>query len=240
MFNSIIMKSRIFSLLALFLFAGLQLVNAQTSQKRDLSAFSEISLRVGANVHLQQGSTQSVEVKGKEESLQKLIMEVNDRKLVIRFPSETFFNKWNPGPIDVYITVPQVDELTISGSGSIISEGKIDSRILDLAISGSGDIKLGDLKAEKVMSALSGSGNIHLTGNQNSVDLKIAISGSGNVKAIGFPVDNVDIKISGSGNCWVNPVKKLTVRLAGSGNVVYRGNPSIDSNIAGSGKVKEE
>ena len=234
------MKSRIITLFVFLLFTSLQLVVAQTSQKRDVSAFSEISLRVSANIHLQQGSIQSVEVKGKDESLQKLITEVNDRKLVIRFPNETFFNKWNPGPIDVYITVPQIDGLSVSGSGSITSEGKIESRILDLAISGSGDIKLGDLKAEKISSALSGSGNIHLSGSQNAANLKIAISGSGNVKAIDFPVDNVDIKISGSGNCWVNSVKQLTVRLAGSGNVIYRGNPSIDSNIAGSGKVKEE
>ncbi|MEI6143565.1 MAG: head GIN domain-containing protein [Mariniphaga sp.] len=234
------MKSRITTLFVLLLFTCFQLTIAQTSQKRDVSAFSEISLRISANVHLQQGGNQSVEVKGKEETLKKLITEVNDRKLVIRFPNETFFNKWNPGTIDIYITVPQIDGLSVSGSGSITSEGKIESRILDLAISGSGDIKLGDLKAEKVSSALSGSGNIHLSGSQNAVNLKIAISGSGNVKGIDFPADNVDIKISGSGNCWINSIKKLTVRLAGSGNVVYRGNPSIDSNIAGSGKVKEE
>lgn len=234
------MKSRIATLFIFLLFAGLQLAMAQTSQKRDVSAFSQISLRISANVHLQQGNTQSIEVKGKEDALQKLITEVNDRKLVIRFPSETFFNRWNPGPIDIYVTVPQIDGLAISGSGSITSDGKIDSRILDLAISGSGDIKLGDLKAEKVSSALSGSGNIHLSGSGNAAEMKIVISGSGNVKAIGFPVDNVEVKISGSGNCWVNSTKKLDVRLAGSGNVVYRGNPAIDSSIAGSGKVKEE
>ena len=234
------MKSRIATLFIFLLFAGLQLAMAQTSQKRDVSAFSQISLRISANVHLQQGNTQSIEVKGKEDALQKLITEVNDRKLVIRFPSETFFNRWNPGPIDIYVTVPQIDGLAISGSGSITSDGKIDSRILDLAISGSGDIKLGDLKAEKISSALSGSGNIHLSGSGNAAEMKIVISGSGNVKAIGFPVDNVEVKISGSGNCWVNSTKKLDVRLAGSGNVVYRGNPANDSSIAGSGKVKEE
>ena len=234
------MKSRITTLFVLLLFIGLQLAMSQTTQKRDLSAFSQISLRISANVHLQQGNTQSVEVKGKEDALQKLITEVNDRKLVIRFPNETFFNKWNPGPIDIYITVPQVDGLTISGSGSITSEGKIDSRILNLVISGSGDIKLGDLKAEKVSSALSGSGNIYLSGKGNAAEMKVSISGSGNVKAIDFPVDNVDVRISGSGNCWVNSTKKLDVKLAGSGNVVYRGNPSINSSIAGSGKVKEE
>ncbi|MCX6238106.1 MAG: DUF2807 domain-containing protein [Bacteroidia bacterium] len=234
------MKPRFITLITILVFAGTQLLVAQTNQKREIPAFTEISLRIGANVHLKQGSTQSVEVSGKETTLEKLITEVNDRKLVIRYPNESWFSKWNPGPVDVYVTIPQIDGLAISGSGTIVSDGRIESRILDLTISGSGDIKLTDLKGDKVSATISGSGNIHLFGKQNAAELNATISGSGNVKAIEFPADNVDVKISGSGNCWVNSVKKLFVRLAGSGNVVYRGNPSIDSSVAGSGKVKEE
>ena len=234
------MKKRIALLFTALFFIGIQVISAQTSQKRDLSAFSEISLRISANVHLQQGNSQTVEVKGKEESLQRLVAEVKDRKLIIRFPSDTWFNKWNPGPIDLYVTIPQVDGLAISGSGSITSEGKIESRILDLAISGSGDIKLNELRAEKVTAALSGSGNIHLSGKESASELKAFISGSGNVKAIDLPASSVEIKISGSGNCWVNAIKSLNVRLSGSGNVTYRGNPAIDTNTSGTGKVRTE
>ena len=223
-----------------FIVSGTQLVVAQKSQMREVSAFTEISLRIGANIQLKQGNTQSVELKGEEATLEKLITEVIDRKLVIRYPGDSWFSNWNPGPVDVYITIPQIDVLTVSGSGSIVSEEKIESRILELTVSGSGDIKIADLKAEKVLTTISGSGNIHLFGKQNAADLKAIISGSGNVKAIDFPSDKVDVKISGSGNCWVNSTKNLIVRLAGSGNVIYRGNPLIDSSIAGSGKVKEE
>lgn len=231
---------RTITLYALLIISGMQLLVAQSSQKREVSAFSEISLRISANVHLQQGSAQSVEVKGKEDAIGKLLTEVKERKLVIRFANSTWLNKWNPGPIDIYITVPQIDGLAVSGSGSVVSKGQITTRILDLAISGSGDINLDGLTAEKVTATLSGSGSIYLAGKQDCVDLKAIISGSGDVRAIDLPVDNADIKISGSGNCWVNPVKKLYVRLVGSGNVVYRGKPSIDSGIAGSGKVEEE
>jgi hypothetical protein len=179
-------------------------------------------------------------VKGKESTLGKLITEVSNRKLVIRYPNESFFSKWNPGTVDVYVTIPQIDGLSISGSGSILSDGMIESRILDVMVSGSGDVKLGDLKAEKVSATLSGSGNIHLLGKQSADEFKAVISGSGNIKASDFPANNVDVKIVGSGNCRVNSVKKLFVRLAGSGNVSYRGNPTIDSSVAGSGTVKEE
>ena len=234
------MKSRLITLMIVLVIAGTQLLFAQTNQKREVSAFTEISLKIGANVHLKQGNTQSVEVKGKESTLEKLITEVKDRKLVIRYPNDSWFSKWNPGPVDVYVTIPQIDGLSVSGSGSIISDGVIESRILDVMVSGSGDVKLGDLKAEKVSATVSGSGNVHLFGNQSANELKAAISGSGNIKASDFPADNVDVKISGSGNCRVNSVKKLVVRLAGSGNVTYRGNPSVDSSVAGSGTVKEE
>jgi len=233
------MKPRLITLIAILIVAGTQLLIAQISQKREVSAFTEISLRIGANVHLKQGSTQSVEVKGNESTLEKLIIEVSDRKLVIRYPNEAWFRKWNPGSVDIYVTIPQIDGLAVSGSGNIVSDGIIESRILDLMISGSGDIKLADLKCEKVASTISGSGNIHLSGKKNAEELKATISGSGNVRASDFPADNVNVKVAGSGNCWVNSVKNLVVRLAGSGNVFYRGNPSIDSSIAGSGKVKE-
>jgi hypothetical protein len=234
------MKPRFILSIFVLALSGTQLLFAQVSQKRDLSAFTEVSLRIGANIHLKQGSPQSVEINAKETTLEKLITEVSDRKLIIRYPGDSWFSSWNPGPVEINVTMPQIDGLTISGSGSIVADDNIDSRIMDLTISGSGDIKLSGLSSEKVLATLSGSGNINLSGKKNSADLKAVISGSGNVKAIDFPADNVEVKISGSGNCWVNSVKKLSVRLAGSGNVIYRGNPLIDSSIAGSGKVKEE
>ncbi len=234
------MKSGFIKLVIVLVLGGTQFVVAQKSQKREVSAFTEVSLRIGANVHLKQGNTQSVEVKADEATLAKLVTEVKNRSLVIKFPAETWFSKWNPGRVDIYLTMPQVDALTISGSGSIVSDKEIESRILNLLISGSGDIKLPDLKAEKVMATLSGSGNIQLSSGKSADEFKATVSGSGNVKAIDFRAGMVDVKISGSGNCWVNPEKNLVARLSGSGNIIYRGDPLVDSNISGSGKVKKE
>lgn len=235
------MKRRLITLIAILVIAGTQQLVAQASHKRDVSAFTEISLRIGANVHLKKGNTQSVEVKGKEATLDKLITDVSDRKLVIRYPNDSWFSKWEPGIVDIYVTMPQIDALVVSGSGAIVSEGEIETRILNLTLSGSGDIKLTELKAEKVLATLSGSGNILLSGKKNAVEFKANISsGSGKLKAIEFPADNVEVKIMGSADCWVNAVKNLKVKIAGSGNVIYRGNPAIDSSIAGSGLVKEE
>lgn len=209
-------------------------------EDREVSSFSEISLRISGTVHLEQGNRQSVRVEAKPSTLEEIITEVKGRELIIRFKSTNLFRRsFNPGRIDIYITVPEVHALSVSGSGDIVADGKIKSRILDLAVSGSGDISLKNLDAERIKASVSGSGDILINKGGVADELVVAISGSGNVKAENFEVKNVDARIAGSGSCHVYAVDYLKARVAGSGNILYRGNPQVDTSVAGSGKVKK-
>jgi hypothetical protein len=235
------MKTRIvttvFALLIL-LVATPQLKAEEQSRKVD--PFNEISLRISAKVHLEQGAKQNLEIVAKPSTLEEIITEVKDGKLIIRFPNKDYFWKtFQPGEITIYITAPEINGLGVSGSGDIIAENDIKTRVLDLAVSGSGNIKLSELSAEQVKTAISGSGDIVLAGENAAQDLSIAISGSGNLKAMNFKADDVSVKIAGSGNVEIEALKNLYVRLAGSGNITYKGNPLIDQSIAGSGKVRK-
>ena len=234
------MTSKIFSLVVVLAFAWNFSAKAQETDKRTLPPFTEISLRIDGDVHLTQDADQSVEIKAKPATINKIITEVKDRKLVIRYSTtDSWFKNWNPGKVDIYITIPQIDALSVSGSGSILSDDEIKSLILDLAVSGSGDIKLTDLSAEKISAAISGSGDIYLEGSDTADSFEGAISGSGNIKASELKAKNVNVKISGSGDCDVYAVDQLKVRVAGSGKVRYDGNPQVDSNVAGSGGIKK-
>jgi hypothetical protein len=225
-----------FTLLAL-VFTGLQ-VRAD-EQTRKVDPFTEISLRIGAKVHLEQGAKQNLEIVAKPSTLDEIITEVKDGKLIIRFPNKDFFWKtFQPGEITIYITTPEINGLGISGSGDIIAEDNIKTKTLDMAVSGSGNIKLSELTAERVKAAISGSGDIVLAGTTAAQDLSIAISGSGNLKGMNYSAEDVSVKIAGSGNVEIEAQKNLFVRLAGSGNVNYKGSPLIDQSIAGSGKVR--
>ena len=210
------------------------------NEERDVPSFSEISLRIPAKLHLEQGPKQSVEIKAKSSVMEDIITEVKGRTLTIRFPGKNFFMRdFNPGEIEIYITVPEIDALSISGSGDIISEGTIKTRILDLAVSGSGDIKLDDLNSERVKAVVSGSGDIFIAGDKQAEDLSIVISGSGDVNAEDFAATDVNVKITGSGDCTVTANGSLYARIAGSGGVKYKGNPSIDTSVVGSGSVQK-
>lgn len=208
-------------------------------QNREVSSFSGISLRVPGKLYLEQGNKQSIRIEAKESVIDDIITEVSGNKLIIRFPNKTIFQRnFNPGKIEIHITVPDVNELSVSGSGDIIVDN-LEARILDLAVSGSGNITIGDLDSKKVKGSISGSGNISIDDGGVAEELSISISGSGNCNASGFEADNVTVNTSGSGNCNVMSNGAIRARIAGSGNVYYKGNASIDASVAGSGKVRE-
>ncbi|WP_319479584.1 head GIN domain-containing protein [uncultured Draconibacterium sp.] len=232
------MKTRIL-VLSLFVMGLFMATTVQAEEEtRDVSSFSEISLRIPATVHLKQGSPQSVRIEGKQSTLEDIITEVNGSKLIIRFPGKSIFQRnYKPGRIDIYITVPDVNGLGVSGSGDILAN-EIKARIIDLAVSGSGNIEIDDLTSDKVKGAISGSGNIKIEGDGVANELSVSISGSGNCKADGFEAEDITVSTSGSGNCNVKSNGTLKARIAGSGSVYYKGSPRVDASVAGSGRVK--
>lgn len=234
------MKTTMTAALVLFLIlVGIHSVQAE-NQTRELAAFSEISLRVDAKLHLAQGAKQSVEIVAKSSTLDELVTEVKNRELVIRFKTKTLLWKdFEIGKIEIYVTVPDISALTVSGSGDIFNDGAINSRILNLTLSGSGSIKLMDLTTERLTATISGSGSIKVDGDDETQDLSINISGSGGFHGEDFEAEDVTVRISGSGNAYIHCNNSLIARIFGSGSVFYNGNPRIDQSIGGSGKVEK-
>ena len=215
-------KNLIFSLIVLGIFI-INPVQAE-EEERSVATFSEISFKVPGTLHLTQGDKQSVKVVAEEETMEKLITEVKGRKLTVRFPNTTMFKNFNPGKLDVYITVPDIDALALSGSGDIISE-ELSSRILELTMSGSGDLLIKKLDTEKLTANISGSGDIEINEGGVADEFNSTISGSGSIKAEGFEATNVSVRISGSGNCYITSNGSVKARIAGSGSSKVMCNP---------------
>ncbi|MDA3928936.1 MAG: DUF2807 domain-containing protein [Prolixibacteraceae bacterium] len=208
------------------------------TEKRETNPFTNISLRVAGNLYLEQGAEHSVSITASERTLDKIIIEINNGKLVIKFSIEDrWFNDFRPGPIDIHVVTKDIDLLSIQGSGTIYAKKAIKTHFLDLNIAGSGDIKLSKAKCERVKVSISGSGDIILAGNSTGTEIEINIVGSGDVIAHQFEAEAGYIRIAGSGDCEVNVTKYLEVSVFGSGDVIYKGEPSIKENIAGSGSI---
>jgi len=210
-----------------------------SAQKRniDVSNFSELAFSVAGNVYLTQGSEEKVEVECSDEIFEKLEFDLSGDRLTIR--KDRNWN-WRDGfrssDLDVYITMKNIERLSVSGSGTISSENQLNTDDLRLSVSGSGDMEL-DLNSSEVDIRISGSGSIRLDGTADKTEA--SISGSGKVKAEDMQTRIFEASISGSGNCYVNATEELRAKISGSGNVYYNGKPDrVNSNSSGSGKVK--
>ncbi len=208
---------------------------AQKKEVRTVDKFDGIDLGASADIKLTQGTPQSITIEGRAKDVDKIITETDGSNLKIRTKS----GSWNMNKVTIYITVENVKELNVSGSGSIVAQTAINGNDLAFHVSGSGSIAMSDLKAVNLSSHISGSGSIKLSGKGVTKMHEMHISGSGDVTVNELPTEEVSVHISGSGDCKVNASNKLVARVSGSGNVYYSGKPVVDANVSGSGKIKE-
>ena len=195
-----------------------------------LQEFTGVRLKIDADVHITQGSEFSVVATGQENIINKLELDVNNGIWDLEFDSCVK----NYNALNIYITMPAIDYLAISGSGTINGENTFNVNEMGLNISGSGDIIL-DLNANQINASISGSGKMKLTGASETSEYEI--SGSGNFYAFGLQTQVTEVEISGSGRAEVFVEDYLKVNITGSGDVYYKGNPTLDIRITGSGNI---
>ena len=192
-----------------------------------------VNLGFAGDVVLTRGNTQSIELEGQQNILDNIKREVRDGVWQIYFEKNVRESK----PVIVRITLPHLEEVSLSGSGSVKSTNHFSNLSeLDINVAGSGEISL-DYDAAATDLQLSGSGEINLKGTSKS--LSVSISGSGNVMASDLKTEDCDIQISGSGDASVNASRDLDTHISGSGDVRYTGSASVDAHISGSGEVRK-
>ncbi|MGI4886837.1 MAG: head GIN domain-containing protein [Janthinobacterium lividum] len=228
---------------------------------RDVPSFTKVNLATSVAVEVQQGSPQRVVVEGAPDDLAELQTTVDDGRLIIDTKSGTDWkaflrNHHNLGKMTVRITMPTINALAVSSSGSLKAFGvraenlvlgvsssgsvtveQVQATNVRAAVSSSGRIAVGQLQAAELHSALSSSGSITVGGG-TCPRHEVAISGSGSVTALGLQSATCEARISSSGSCRVQATETLDARISGSGEVFVTGNPKITSRTSGSGGVR--
>jgi len=195
----------------------------QGRTERELPPFTRVDINKIDRVVISQDSVQRVSVES--ENSDDVQLTVNEGTLKVR----------GRGGADVYLSMPVIEALTVSGSGEFAGRTPIRSDRLQLAISGDGKMELevhtGSLEAD-----ISGLGKMTLSGTSKQVDMNI--SGSGKINAYELKTDNCNATISGLGKCTVDVTEQLNVDISGSGSVQYKTAPKqVTKNVTGIGKV---
>lgn len=229
--RGVILSVFIVALTAATAFSNSQSVVKET---RDLTGFTKVSFGVSGDLYINIGNEFRVELEGEKALLDEIVTEVSNGKLVIR--KDNWRLNMNQ-KVTIYITMPSIKGLGVSGSGKAVIKDAVKADNLDLSVSGSGKLLTADIEASDMSCNISGSDNINLEGSGNVIKAGISISGSGNFNGEPLKIGTAGISISGSGNCTCNVTESLRASVSGSGNVTYLGNPKVDARVSGSGRV---
>lgn len=184
------------------------------TETRNVAGFTAVSVSGSTNVYITQGAIFKVEVKGYSNLLSYFETKVVNNTLELGFKQDVSIGNDNTA---VYISMPALYGLGISGSGNISTSGDfIGNTNFNARIEGSGDIHFSRGSTQNFYSTIAGSGSIY---------------------TIGLTADKADIITTGSGNTEITAFQQLKVKIEGSGNVYYRGTPVISTQITGSGAV---
>lgn len=203
------------------------------TETRSEKNFDGLDVSVPGKVVVLSGDEFKVEVQVEENLLPYLKTEVESGDLFIYFSR----NVRDVDNLVVTVTMPKLVSVNLSGSVEFVANDAFSGDILDLNVSGSGIVEMGNVNYNKLSVELSGSGNLDFRGK--SIVLDASISGSGHLDALSCPVETADIHLSGSGSAKVNVTDKLIAHISGSGEILYEGNPVVDADISGSGRVNK-
>lgn len=221
-----------------------------------LESFSRIDLSMAGEVYITQGDASSVRIEASDNVIDLIVTNVSGDELNLR----TKRGKCIRGKSDVkfYVTTPDVEGITLSGSGKIFNETPLTGKELDIKLSGSGEIDLENLEYDNAYSSISGSGKVWVDGfdtddfevktsgsgrttisNLEANNVSMSISGSGSTSFESSTTDRLDASIAGSGKLFAfdMPAERVELSVGGSGDCEVTANEELDVRITGSGSV---
>jgi len=185
------------------------------ASERTVSDFSGVDVAGANNVFISYAPETTVTLKGYSNLVSHYQTEVKEGKLYLHYDNDVNVKNDN---MQLYITMPSFNALSLSGSSSINATGSFDN-------------------TDKLSVFTSGDGNINIEDISTNV-YTINSSGNSNISTVGVKAKTSDIEISGSSEVSLSVSEKLNVKISGDGKVYYQGEPAtINTDISGSGKV---
>ncbi|MDR2009617.1 MAG: DUF2807 domain-containing protein [Bacteroidales bacterium] len=205
------------------------------TQIRNVSSFEKIEVSGVFNIILEQGETEKIKIETDQNLLEYVITEVVNNKLKIYTPDDITIE--DPKKGNIYITIKDINEISMEGVGNIKTSGQIKVPGLKIYNVGVGSVDV-DVVTDVLNVNFEGVGSCNLSGNTKNLDIKS--SGLGGVDAKKLTADIVSVENSSVGNISVYARKELSLDNSGIGNITYYGDAEIKSlNDSGIGKIKK-
>ena len=212
----------------------------EVGQATEMDAFSKVDLAGPFNVFYHQGDAYTVQVEGTTEQLEKMTIYVDDKELCIdvtdyHWPQDKNLFKG----LKVFVTSPDIEDLSITGAGKLVVPGALKAENLKLLVNGAGDIVIAQLTCRDLGITIDGLGDVTM-GPVQADNVTAEIAGTGDIDITGLTCKQLQNRIAGMGDMKYSDLNAGNVKteIAGMGDVTLQGTAgSHEESIAGSGKV---
>jgi len=183
------------------------------TEKRELGAFTSVETTGAYEIQITCQQRQSLEIEGDDNILPIIRTEVRDG--VLHISNEQ--NYQGSRPLVVRIKVPDLQRIASTGAG---------------------DIRIANLKNEKLDVQSTGAARIAADGDTKLVTVNS--TGAGKVELYNLHAERAKVTVTGAAKVDVYATQQLDATVSGVGQVTYEGNPSVvNKSVSGIGTVSQ-
>lgn len=206
-----------------------------------VSSFEKIKLYGPNNVFFKRSDTIKVYAVTTEKMMEELRIFTEGKTLVVTTEEKkNVIRIGNAGiSADIYVQAPSLSMIQITGSGTFECSDSLSSEKFSANVTGSGDIRMGDIVCKSADISITGSGDIRL-GTLSANRTSVTISGSGDITMSEKDVQKTDISITGSGDIEMalDNCDEAVATISGSGDITLTGTLNkLKKSVSGSGEI---
>ena len=227
-------------LLAILQFVTLSLfANNTITKKYDFGAIKSIEASSIYEIEVTEGTEKGVTIVCDAAYEEHLEVKYFQGELILAMkPNMKMIN--NKEGIKVYLQMPTIEDIDLSGAAKLSASGTFKTRELDIDLSGATSVKGLQISGSELSIDCSGASSLTITGNfSSSIDAEV--SGASKVTITGNSRD-LDIEASGASNVHVTGEHKYTeTSCSGASNIKLDGSTSyFKSETSGASNLKAQ
>ncbi len=202
--------------------------NVTTQNRTTGEEFTSIRVSSGLDLHLTQGTKNSVIVEADENLQDIIITEVRDGVLKIY----TDKNIWRAASRKVLVTCTDIEAITATSGSDVFGKSVINAKSLKVTSTSGADVRL-EVTAENVETKSTSGSNIRIKGNTIMHSSK-ATSGA-SIDAYGLISKDVTVNVSSGADINIQATESLNAKASSGGDIDVKGNPKKVNKKSSSG-----
>jgi hypothetical protein len=204
----------------------------ETTRDFPVGDFTAVHLDAHYDVVVSVGSPTSVRAQGDPAALDLLDIRTEGDTLVAGAKPNA---QWPPNVrVTVTVTTPALTAVELSGSGEM-RIGAVRAESLAIRQDGSGEIEAPQITVTRLDLSSAGSGDIRAGGSAD--DAVIRLDGSGETELEQLAVKRAEVSVSGSGDLTMRANETVRGTLSGSGDLEVTGGADCSISSTGSGEA---